>query len=245
MEAKKLLKFEHDGKNYAMMAPTHEKLLEMDLKFRQAFSEAVRIGLMTEFEAKRIFEKNGTWTSENDKELTELQMAIVHLEMELDKIEDGDAGRLLAFDIMDKRNQLLEMINYKSRLFSAQTVEGYAESIKIATLTYLCTVDEKGELVFPTREAFYDHSDTELAATCYSKAMLVNAGMTEEDLKVEFSERDWLNDKGYVNKEGSFTEKYYEALVEGSMPKDEKEAKPTKKRAKRKVAKKRTKKRPK
>lgn len=254
MDRKKILQFEYEGKKYAILAPTQEQLLKMDMEFRQAFSTAVREGLMTEFEAKRVFEKNGTWTDEHDKELTALQMDIVHLEIDLEKTEDGKVGREIAFKIMDKRNKLLEMINYKSRLFSAQTVEGYAESIKIAALAYLCIIDHKDQLVFPTKEAFCANSDTELSAICYSKAMMANAGLNEEDLKVKFSERDWLNDQGYVNEEGGFTEKYYNELVNDSLSEDKKkeekeektpEKKPIKKRrARRRVAKKRVKKQP-
>lgn len=239
MERKALLKFEHDGKKYAILTPTQENLLQMDMQFRQAFSTAVREGLMTEFEAKRVFEKNGTWTDEHDKELSQLQMDIVQLELELEKIEAGKDGREIAFKVMDKRNKLLEMINYKSRLFSAQTVEGYAESIKIATLAYLCSVDQKGKLVFPTKEAFCASSDTELTAICYAKAMMANAGLNEEDLKIKFSEREWLNDQGYVDKEGSFTKKYYDELVDEALPKKKAEEKIEDKPVEKKTRKKR------
>lgn len=213
MDRKKLLEFEYDGKNYAIVTPTQDELLELDMASRKAFSHAIREGLMVEFEAKRVFEKNGTWTDEHEKEIASLQMAIVTLEMRLAETNAGADGRELCFKLMEHRNRMMDMINHKARLFSAQTAEGYAEAVKTVALTWMCTVDSDNNRVFKSREDFSDCSDDAFAATCYAKAMIVAAGLQEQNLEFKMPEQEWLKANGYVNETGAFTEAYYREVL--------------------------------
>jgi hypothetical protein len=246
MAHKKLIEFEHEGKKYYVAAPTQEELLELDMAYRRAFSRAVREGLMTEFEAKRVFDRNGTWTQEHEEEIHRLQMAVVTMELELDKIEpdqkDGADGRKLCFDIMETRSKLLDLINHKTRLFSQQTAEGYADAVRVTSLTQLCTRDEAGERVFATPSAFSQRSDDAFAATCYSKAMLASAGLKEKDLEMQIPERTWLEENGYINTAGMFTQKYYEEII-GKEDIEKAEKRAAKKSTKKKTAKRKAKKR--
>ena len=235
---KKLIEFEYKGKHYAIVAPTQEQLPIIDLEYRRAFSQAVREGLMTEFEAKRTFEKNGTWTEKNEKEIIELQMQIVSYELELEKIANEADGRMLSFKIMEARNKLLDLINHKSNLFSAQTVEGYANALRLSAVTYECTVDDKNERVFDNREAFCSCQDIEFAELCYSKAMLVDVGMSDEDINIKFMERAWLEKHGYMNDDSTFTQKYYDELMDSNDNRSTAKATRRKKSKKRKSTKK-------
>lgn len=214
MNRKKLLSFEYNGKNYAVVAPTQDELLELDMASRKAFSHAIREGLMVEFEAKRVFEKNGTWTDEHEKEIASLQMAIVTLEMRLAETKAGADGRELCFKLMEHRNRMMDMINHKMRLFSAQTAEGYAEAVKTVALTWMCIVDSDNNRVFKSREDFSNCEDDTFAATCYAKAMIVAAGLQEQNLEFKMPEQEWLKENGYVNDAGAFTEAYYREVLD-------------------------------
>jgi hypothetical protein len=245
MSRKRLIEFEYDGKKYAIVAPTQQEMLELDLSYRRAFSRAVREGLMTEFEAKRVFEKNGTWSGENEGEISRLQMLVVSLELDLENSgKEGPEGRELCFKIMQTRNELMELLNYKNRLFAAQTAEGHADTVRTAALTQMCTVGDEDKLVFPTRAAFAEHEDDGFSALCYSKAMLVAAGLTTDDIDLKIPERDWLEDRGYLKDTGAFTTKYYNEVLkleEQIKVRKKQDSESKKKPAKRKTRKKKKK----
>lgn len=236
MSRKKVIEFEYEGKKFALVAPTQKDALEADMAYRRGFSRAVREGLMTEFEARSVFKKNGTWTDKQKTEKHQLQMKIVGLEMELGKIDaEGPKGRELCFEIMEARTKLLELINYETSLFSKQTAEGYGEAVRLAALAQLCTVDENGERVFPNHESYATHHDDAFAALCYTKAMIVNSGLAEEDFTRKTAERTWLEGHGYMSEDGVFTKQYYQEILNV----EKKEEKPKKRR--KKVAKKKKK----
>jgi len=246
MAQKTLIEFEHESVKYHIVAPTQEQLLHMDMEYRKAFSKAVREGMMTEFEAKRTFEKNGTWTDEHEKEVTGLQMKIVALELDLEKTKDNKKGREIAFEIMGLRNKLMDLVNYKSRMMSTCTAEGYAETVKMAAFTYQCVMNEAGNLVFPNKKSFCEDADSALADKCFSHALLANMGMTAEDMELKLNEREWLEANGYLGDEGQFTQKYYDELITENevvkKPEEKKEETPAKKKIK-KAVKKQTRKR--
>jgi hypothetical protein len=215
MERKKVIEFEYKGGKFALVAPTQKDALEMDMAYRRGFSRAVREGLMTEFEAKRTFSNNGTWGEKQENEIKQLQIKVIGLEMDLGKVDQcGPKGRLLCFQIMETRNKLLELINYKTNLFSRQTAEGYAEAVRIAALAQLCTFNESNEQVFPSHEIYATYHDDAFAALCYSKAMLYNSGLTEADVNFKAPERKWLEDNEYISESGVFMKKYYAEILD-------------------------------
>jgi len=232
----KLINFDYNGKKFSIVRPTQEDLMKIDMEHRKAFAEGVRNGLMTQFEAQKRFEKDGVWGSEDEEKMQMLQTEIVTIESELQKAKGAD-GRKMAFQLAEKRNALMELINHKTQLFSGQTAEGYAIENKTVMFAALCTVDKGGRRVFGDKKTFLDHEDHSFTATCYGKASLADYGMSEEDLNPEYLERKWLVDNGYVEKDGSFTKQYYdEILEEGGI----KKKKTTKKKSakKKKTAKK-------
>lgn len=238
MARKKAIEFEYEGKKFALVMPTQQDALDMDLAYRRAFSHAVREGLMPEFEAKKIFSKTGVWTKTQEEEIQQLQMKIVGMELDLDKIDSaGIKGRVLSFEIIEVRNQLLELVNHKNSLFARQTAEGYGDAIRIATLAQLCTVDENGERIFVTYETYTSWPDDTFAALCYSKAMILTSGLDEKDFDYKASERKWLEEHGYISEDGVLQKKYYEEVlsVEGEKVKPKKRAKKKAKKKKRKV----------
>jgi hypothetical protein len=233
MSRKRVIEFEYEDKKFALVSPTQKDALDMDMAYRRAFSRAVREGLMTEFEAKRTFERNGTWSDKQETEIQQMQMKIVGLEMELDKVDAaGPEGRGLCFQIMETRTKLLELINYKTNLFSKQTAEGYAEAVKLAALAQLCTVDEAGEQVFHTHEMYATYDDDAFAALCYSKAMILHSGLHESDFNFKAPERKWLEEQGYISEDGVFTKQYYAEVLDVKKAKKKTRKKTAKKRRK-------------
>ena len=232
----KLATFNFKDKDFSIARPTQEELMEIDMEYRKGFSVAIRNNIMTEFESKKRFEKDGIWGETNEDEMRQLQLEIVNMELELEK-KDGSDGRTLAFDLMDKRNKLVELLQYKTHLFKGQTAEGYANERKTLMFSALCTMKAKGGRAFKDLQEFLDHEDHEFTANCYGQASLADYGMSEEDLNPVTLENKWLKEQGYVDDKGQLSEKYYtETLTDGGLT--VKEDKP----AKKKTAKKKTKK---
>ncbi|RKY43068.1 MAG: hypothetical protein DRP85_00805 [Candidatus Makaraimicrobium thalassicum] len=231
---KKLIEFTYEGKKYFILNPTQDQLLRIDLEYRRAFAEAVRNGIMTELEAKQIFEKTGVWGDEQEQKVRELQVQIVTAELELEKEEDEKKGKELAFKIMQLRNKLLDLITHKTRLFSSQTAEGYADEARTIQFAVECTVDENNQRIFNSRADFVNHPDTTFTATCYGYALLANAGLKEEDTRPDFAERRWLREHGYLNNEDDLTDKYYKEIVADAIGTEAKEAKKPRKRRRKK-----------
>lgn len=230
----KLLNFEYNGKKFAIVRPTQEDLMKIDMEHRKAFAEGVRNGLMTQFEAQKRFEKDGVWGKEDEEKMQMLQTEIVTIENEL-KDKKGPDGRKLAFQLSEKRNSLMELINHKTQLFSGQTAEGYAIENKLVTFAALCTVDKSGKRVFGSKQAFIDNEDHSFTATCYGQASMADYGMNEDDLNPEYLERKWLVENGYIDSDGNFTKQYYnEILEEGGVTKPKKKTAKKKKTTKKK-----------
>lgn len=234
----KLINFDYKKEKFAIVRPTQNELMKIDMEYRRAFSDGIRCGLMTQFEAKKRFKKDGVWGDEEESNLQSLQMDIVTAENKL-KEKSGPEGRKIAFEITEKRNQLLELINDKTQLFSSQTAEGYAMENKTVMFASLCTVDSNGRKVFGSKEKFLAHNDHEFTATCFGQASLADYGMTEDDLNPQYSERKWLIDNEYIDGNSNFTEKYYEEIIkENNLDDDKKTTKKKKKKTKAKKKKK-------
>lgn len=241
----KLIEFAYKSKEYAIKRPTQEELMEIDMEYRKGFSVAVRNNIMTEFESKKRFEKDDVWGEKNEDEMRKLQLEIVNMELELEKKEGVD-GRQIAFDLMDKRNKLIELLQYKTHLFKGQTAEGYASERKTLMFAALCAVEKSGKRVFKSLQDFLDHEDHEFTANCYGQASLADYGMNEEDLNPIHIENKWLKEQGYIKDNGQLSEKYYqETLTEGGIIFEDKKLKAkktTKKKTKKRTNKKTSKK---
>jgi hypothetical protein len=214
MERKKLNKFEYNGKTYYIVHPTQKQLMKIDLEQRRAFAEAIRGGLLAEFEAKKVFAEKGIWGAEQESEIRDLQLRVATKEMELEKIEDEQIGKKLAFELVEERAKLLNLINEKTKL-TAQTAEGYAAEAKNVLFAALCTIDDSNQPVFDSVEAFMQHTDHEFTAQCFGYAMLADVGLEEKDTKIKFVENEWLTKHGYMERDKTeFTKKYYAEVIE-------------------------------
>jgi len=235
----KLINFEYKKEKFAIVRPTQDDLMKIDMEYRRAFSDGIRCGLMTQFEAKKRFKKDGVWDDSDEECLQNLQMGIITAENKL-KEKTGAEGRKIAFEITEKRNELLELINDKTKLFSSQTAEGYAMENKTVMFASLCTIDNSGRRVFGNKEKFLAHNDHEFTATCFGQASLADYGMTEKDLNPEYAERKWLTDNEYIDDDGNFTEKYYNEILQENnvVQKGKNVKKKTTKKRKKKTAKK-------
>jgi hypothetical protein len=214
MERKVLANFEHEGTKYHIVHPTQDELMSIDLEQRRAFAQAIRSGLLAEFEAKKVLAERGIWGEEQETEIRDLQLRVATLETQLEREEDEKAGKKLAFNLIECRGKLLTLINEKNKL-STQTAEGYASEAKNVLFAALCTLNEDGSKVFKDIEAFMQHPDHQFTAVCFGHTMLADVGLTEEDAKVEFTENKWLESHGYMEKDmPEFTKKYYAEVIE-------------------------------
>lgn len=145
---KKLFTVNVDGedKEVFLRNPTHSDSIKIDLQYRKMFAEAVRAGLLTNAESRKVYEKNKTWREEDEKQLQNYITRIAILESiitqsEKDEEEYNSEDTKEAVEkLQDLRMKSLEL-NARKMEMSANTAEGFAEEQKIHKFIELCLID--------------------------------------------------------------------------------------------------------
>ncbi len=141
--------------NLCFSSPDQEDLFEVDKTYRIIYSEAIRKGIMTEIQARRIHNESGTWTEQHDKEIREFAQNIAQLEVVLRASDPTDPESLqLASNINTIRAEMMSKIGDKQELF-ANTAEGLATEQKMHTfIARCCIVKDSGDRFFKDMEAY-------------------------------------------------------------------------------------------
>jgi len=131
-----------DGKDSAlyMSRPNQRELFQIDLAYRQAMTELLKAGVMTRFKAAKLFEDEGTWTKEDERELENLSGRIVHNTTVFnDAKEDNnhEDNMKMVTRIAELRGKQLGLINRKNLLFE-NAAERQAEEQKMHAFARLC-----------------------------------------------------------------------------------------------------------
>lgn len=137
----------NEEREFYFKQPTHKDILAIDMEYRKGYSNAIREGVMSEAEAKKLAEKQGAWTKEEELVLSQVTLQISLLES-IVKNEDNKRSieeiRKAAKDLSAKRSDMIEMISRKVDITS-RSAEGYANQQKIHKLIELCCVEKTKE----------------------------------------------------------------------------------------------------
>lgn len=175
--------------------PNQDEIFQLDLLYRKIHSDAIRQGVMTEVEARKLFRKNGVWTEEDENQVTSVLMDLANLETiveqynaeKLSKKERKELEELLE-KMSAKRLESMRLFMNKTEAFS-HTAESLANDQRMHLFVELCCQDEKGNKFFKTHQDYLDFlvQNKDAASEIYKQAYWAEYGRAE-DIAQEWTE---------------------------------------------------------
>ena len=159
-----------------LVKPNQKILQDSNFVSKQAFSKALRNGILTNDEAQRIMKENNLWTDEDEKKNTEWRAQVKELE---DILEEGKPSREVGLATVAKlqglRNQLSDL-NLKFTSITDNTAETIAGEAKLHYWAAHCVVyNDSGKKVFPKGvDEFLERGDEQIARDSFKEAMLAH-----------------------------------------------------------------------
>lgn len=182
-----------------LVKPNQKVLQDSNFVSKQAFSKALRNGILTNEEALRIMKENSLWTEEDEKKNAELRAQVKELE---DILEEGKPSKEVGLATVEKlrelRNQLSDL-NLKFTAVTDNTAETMAGEAKIHYWAAHCVVyNDSGKRVFPKGvDEFLERGDEQIARDAFKEAMLAHYEYTygikmPTNFISELPENKWL-----------------------------------------------------
>lgn len=195
----------------AVRQPQYEDFEESDkiyaIKISSLIKENANRKLLSRQDLSKYLKESGTWTTEDEMRVAELQTQVDNL---LSKLKKGgikvSEGRELAIQVMEKRQALLQ-INKKRQLFDDVTLESFAENEKLDYLIYVSTVySESGKNYW---DSFDDMKNDKLSeaykkASQYAMQMIYNF---DPEFEKKLPENKWLKKYGYVDEDLNYVDR--------------------------------------
>jgi len=140
--------------------PDSEENKSAQLAYNKAFREALQSGAVLRQKLSQIMSEQGIWDDKKEAKYNEILEGINEGERRLNKggISLNEA-RSLAIEMRRKRVEFRGLIAERSSMDS-NTAEGQADNERFSHLVYSCLLNEKGEKLFKTKEA-YENSASE------------------------------------------------------------------------------------
>ena len=173
----------------------HDETKNIDLEYRKSHSEAIRSGVMTEAEAKKVFAKTDAWNEQDEKQLTAMQFSILELEETVREGEteekDSDALRKEVIELTNKRNEFITKINVKSLLFDS-TAESMAERQKVHRFIQLCLRTAENNKFFEDESDYgsFVEEQNDVLSEIYKQAYYFEYGLPD-DLSAGWAEVEY------------------------------------------------------
>lgn len=137
--------------------PKHREIDELDLLYRCRFSDAVRKGMVSEAELRKIAQRNGTWTKVDDESLATVSLEISLLEdivVNKDNTNTDEQIKEAANKLTSKRAEQISLITEKVNL-SINSAESYANDQKMHKFIELCCMNAIEDIQFFVDEGHY------------------------------------------------------------------------------------------
>jgi len=237
MNAKVLVEVEtldEEGKplKLCLLKPNVQINKSCDIEYKKAWVFLLRQGIPTHKKLLKDLEDNGVWTKENEKQLSEISVAIgvqVHLMEKFNKQEKEEDARKAALEIAKLRNESYELVEIMNQAYT-YSCEGGANEIRHEAYVAYAAVHEKDfdEPFFKNYEDFKNRRD-ERAAVDLHLAYMQNVIGENQKYITDLPENKFLVDTGYLTKE---------LKRKMDKPTEAKKKKPATKKAKKKTIKK-------
>lgn len=195
--------------NLRFVKPNQKVLLDGNFVSKQAFSKALRSGILTHDEALRIMKENGLWTDADEKKNSELRQQIRELEETLSNGKPSKEDGLAKVGKLKELRAELSSLNSKFTTITDNTAETIATDAKLQYWAANCTVyHDSGKRVFKNLDDFLERGEEEIAHNSFTEAMLANYEYSfgikmPTDFVSELPENKWLE----ANKEEPVVEK--------------------------------------
>jgi len=155
---------EIDNKNVDLYfkRPSQVELFEIDLTYRKIYSEALRHGVMTESEAKKLFKSSNAWTKEDEDKISDMSLRIANAQRVLEATKHQEKSGVLSLitQITEMRNELVNHITQRTTMFS-NTAEGIANEQRMHKVVELCLCQkEDNDHYFETTESYKKFVET-------------------------------------------------------------------------------------
>lgn len=145
-----IVKIDNKDVELLFKRPTQENLFDMDMKYRQVYSEAIRNEVITEAELKKRLNKTGAWTREDDNKIDHSGFIVADLERQLKERKGSQKSNLeLAQKLGEARGELIGLIGLKTEMMS-NTAEGIANDQRMHKFAELCCYKKKEDERFFT-----------------------------------------------------------------------------------------------
>jgi hypothetical protein len=177
--------------------PSQKILSGADLVYKTRFSEALRLGALTNSEAIKFMTEREIWTDKDTTDLIDIYRKISELGIELLEIDNLDDGAQVVLQIESLRYDALRLNQKKSSVLD-NTADAYAEEHRLQFFTINCTYADGGRLAWSDTDEFLQSSSTDFAKMAISKTlhMLANQG---EDFRKEWPEYQWRVKMGLMD----------------------------------------------
>ena len=143
-----------DGEEVALFfkQPSQGELRQMDMVYGKYFSEACREGMLTRAAALDLYNKDGSWTKEHEKEAIEIGSKVANLEKILkdsNPEKDHDSNMEIIRSVNSLRFQLNVLYGRRTDLLQ-NTCESYASMQKMHQFVATCCFKQAdSERLFP------------------------------------------------------------------------------------------------
>lgn len=183
------------------LKPTLKVQTEADFLFRQYYSKALRMGIITNAEAFELLKKNGIWTDADEVRGRELKDKITKLEEEFAAPSLSNEEGLAKVTHVKLLREELSDLNAKISSVTSNTAESLSVDYKNQYLASACVVNNAtGKKVFKDVDDFLARADEQVTIDSFTQAILLNY---EKSFKVELSsdpmgdlpENKWLKER--------------------------------------------------
>lgn len=177
--------------------PSQQVLTKGDFVYRTEFSNAARVGVMSNAEANKLLKDRGIWDEDKDEEERQLRTQIAILEKELAQITDKDLGLLHIEKLRRARIDLKDLTSLYSG-FLDNTAESIAADARNQFFASECSVYKtSGKKIFASLDDFRKRMDEKLAVDCYKEVLIANWEQVlgidmPSDFSPELAEDKWL-----------------------------------------------------
>ncbi len=182
-----------------LVKPNQKILQDSNFASKQAFSKALRNGILTNEEALRIMKENSLWTDEDEKKNNEIRAQVRELE---DILEQGKPSKEVGLATVQKLKELRDQLSDLNMKFTAvtdNTAETMAAEAKLHYWAAHCVVyNDSGKKVFPKGvDEFLERGEEQIARDAFREAMLANYEYTygikmPTNFISELPENKWL-----------------------------------------------------
>lgn len=183
---------------FELVEPNSQAETEAEMRYRVAYSAALREGILPRESMREMLKEQGIWTEANEKEYNSVLIGIARSTEELDRlVKSGDIanGRDVASKLAKDRTRMYELFAVQQSSF-LNSCEGYAELVKTESLRAACVVIKaNGERYWKTYADYVMERDENPDANVAEQMAEVVVRQLEaenQDFLKELPEQQWI-----------------------------------------------------